>query len=130
MSRRRELLDADPVAGWLGITIVEDEPDRLVLEMAVREEHCNFLGGTHGAVVFGLADVGMSLVSNTERTAVAIDAHVSYTAPSGPGEKLTVELVRTTGGRTAATHRGTITRSDGRTVGLFTGTTLTLGSDG
>lgn len=124
MSRRQELLDADAVGRWLGVSIVADSDERLVLAMTVSEDHCNFLGGTHGAVVFGLADVGMSLVSNTDRTAVAIDAHISYTAPSGPGDQLTVEVVRATGGRSMATHRGTVTRSDGRVVGLFTGTTL------
>ena len=66
-----EMLGNDPTAAWLGAQLVSTDPVRVA--MTVRDEHTNFYGTTHGGVVFTLADVGMSLVSNAETTSLAIE---------------------------------------------------------
>ena len=91
--------------------------------MTVRDDHVNFLGGTHGGVVHSLADCAFSLASNAyPEDAVAIDTHLAITAASDVGEVLTAAAREVTRGRTLATYRVDVSRSDGRTVGLFTGT--------
>lgn len=122
------LLAADRYAGHLGIRLVEVLDDRLVLEMPVADEHLNFLDLTHGGAVFSLADCAMSLASNSgEDRAVAIDAHLVISGGSAVGDVLRAVAEPAVGGRTLGTHRITVTRGDGRVVGLFTGTVLRTG---
>jgi acyl-CoA thioesterase len=89
----------------------------------VRPDQVNFLGGTHGGVLFSLADCAFSLASNAYgEPAVAIDTHLAITAASDIGETLTATAREMTRGRSLATYRVDVERSDGRTVALFTGT--------
>jgi acyl-coenzyme A thioesterase PaaI-like protein len=53
---------------------------------------------------------------------VAIDTHLVLTAPTKPGDRLRASVTETTRGRTLGTYRVDVTRDDGRTVALFTGT--------
>jgi acyl-CoA thioesterase len=126
--RIERLLAADRYARHLDIHLVEVSEDRLVLEMPLAEHHLNFLDLTHGAAVFSLADVAMSLASNAggER-AVAIDAHLVISGGSAAGDVLRAVAEPAVGGRRLGTHRITVTRGDGRVVGMFTGTVLRTG---
>ena len=93
------------------------------MSLLVRPDHVNFLGGTHGGVLFSLADCAFSLASNAHGdTAVAIDTHLAITAGSDVGDTLTATAREMTRGRSLATYRVDVTRGDGRTVALFTGT--------
>jgi acyl-coenzyme A thioesterase PaaI-like protein len=70
----------------------------------------------------------MSLASNGgAHRAVAIDAHLVISGGSGEGDTLRAVAEPAIGGRTLGTHQVTVTRSDGRVVGLFTGTILRTG---
>jgi acyl-CoA thioesterase len=74
-------------------------------------------------VVFSLADCALSLASNSVvDPAVAIDTHFVLTAASRPGDRLEARIRESSRGRTLGTYRADVTRSDGRTVALFTGT--------
>ena len=91
--------------------------------MTVREDQVNFLGGTHGGVVFSIADCAFSLASNAyPQDAVAIDTHLAITAGTGIGDTLTATAIEVARGRSLATYRVEVVRDDGRTVGAFTGT--------
>lgn len=121
-SRLREMIDADAYAKHLGFDLVSDE-DAVVVEMTVGAEHLNFLGVTHGGAVFSLADCAFSLASNVAGArAVAIDTHLVLTGGSGAGDVLTARAEETTRGRTLGTYRISVSRGDGRVIGLFTGT--------
>jgi len=118
-----EAIANDPYAASQGFSLVEVTDDEVTVSMTVREDQVNFLGGTHGGVVHSLADCAFSLASNAyPEDAVAIDTHLAITAPSGIGDTLTATAREETRGRTLATYRVTVTRQDGRTVALFTGT--------
>lgn len=96
--------------------------------MEVAPQHLNFLDLTHGGAVFSLADCAMSLASNGPGTrAVAIDAHLVISGGSEQGDVLRAVAEPAIGGRTLGSHRISVTRSDGRVVGLFTGTVLRTG---
>jgi acyl-CoA thioesterase len=130
VSRERieRLLAVDRYARHLGIRLVEVSDDRLVLEMPIAEQHLNFLDLTHGGAVFSLADVAMSLASNGHgERAVAVDAHLVISGGSAAGDVLRAVAEPAVGGRTLGTHRITVTRGDGRIVGIFTGTVLRTG---
>lgn len=116
-----EMLAADPYAASLGLELAAVEP--ITVSMPVTEHHVNFLGVAHGGAVFSLADTAFALAANRAGDrAVAIDTHLVFTGGSSQGDVLTAVAEEATRGRTLATYRITVTRFDGRVVGLFTGT--------
>ena len=128
MSAISDLLSADRYAAHLGIRLESEDP--LTVAMDIDERHVNFLEGTHGGAVFSLADCALSLASNRESTALAIDAHLVLTGGSRSGDTLRAVAEEVTRGRTLGSYRITVTRGDGRTVGLFTGTVHVVPTDG
>ncbi len=119
----RQAFEADPYAAAQGIRLDEITDDRVVVSLVVTENHVNFHGVTHGGTLFSLADCAFALASNAHGdAAVAIDTHLAITAASQVGDVLTATAHEMTRGRTLGTYRIDITRTDGRTVGLFTGT--------
>ena len=119
---RRSFAD-DPYARAQGFELVSVDDEEIVVSLTVRADQVNFLGGTHGGVLFSLADCAFSLASNAyDDPAVAIDTHLAITAASDIGEVLTATAREMTRGRSLATYRVDVTRGDGRTVALFTGT--------
>ncbi len=118
-----ELMGADPFARHLGAELISTDP--LSVRMAVRDDHCNFRGTAHGAVVYGLADIVLSLASNTAGApAFMIDSHLVATSRAEPGDVLTAVGEPMTIGKTLATYRVDVRNQDDRTVGLFTGTVI------
>jgi len=74
-------------------------------------------------MVFSLADCAFSLASNASGDrAVAIDTHMVLTSPSKAGDRLKARATEASRGRSLGTYRVDVTREDGKTVGLFTGT--------
>ncbi len=117
------MLQADAYARSLGIELVSVSDDEIVLGLVVTAEHLNFLEVGHGGMVFSLADCAFSLGSNAAgERAVAIDTHLVLTAASRLGEQLQASVTEVSRGRTLGTYRVDVSRQDGRTVGLFTGT--------
>lgn len=134
MNRRERIEHAianDPYAASQGFSLVEVTDEAVTVSMTVRNDQVNFLGGTHGGVIHSLADCAFSLASNAyPEDAVAIDTHLAITAASDVGEVLTATAREQTRGRTLATYRVDVSRSDGRIVALFTGTVFLIrGSD-
>jgi len=119
----REAFENDPYVRSQGFRLVSITDNDIVVAMTVRDDHINFFGGTHGGVLFSLADCAFSLASNAcEDPAVAIDTHLAITASSQAGDELTATAREMTRGKSLATYRVDVTRTDGRIVGLFTGT--------
>lgn len=117
------LLADDAYAKGLGIELVDVSDEEIVVTMEVDDSHTNFLGVGHGGMVFSLADCAFSLASNSVGDpAVAIDTHLVLTAASRPGDRLEARVREVSRGRTLGTYRADVTRDDGRTVALFTGT--------
>jgi acyl-CoA thioesterase len=129
--RVEEMLAADAYAASLGVQLVAVSPDEIEVALDVGESHLNFLGVGHGGMVFSLADCAFSLGSNSAGDrAVAIDAHLVLTGGTKAGDRLTAVVTEATRGRTLGTYRVTVSRDDGRVVGLFTGTVhITAASD-
>jgi acyl-CoA thioesterase len=121
--RVASLLAADRYAQGLGIELVEVSDVEIVVAIEVTEAHQNFLEVGHGGMVFSLADCAFSLASNNAGDpAVAIDTHLVLTAASRVGDRLEARVREVSRGRTLGTYRAEVTREDGRTAALFTGT--------
>ena len=121
--RIEEMLAADNYARGLGVELVAVGADSVTVALDVTDAHTNFLGVGHGGMLFSLADCVFSLASNAAGDrAVAIDTHLVLTAASRPGDRLTAVIREASRGRALGTYQVEVTRQDGRTVGLFTGT--------
>lgn len=122
-ARVEELLAADNYAVGLGVELISVTDDQIVVGLDVTDSHANFLGVGHGGMVFSLADCAFSLASNSAGAdALAIDTHLVLTAASRPGDRLEASVREMSRGRTLGSYRAEVARSDGRIVGLFTGT--------
>jgi acyl-CoA thioesterase len=123
LDRVEEMLSADAYARSLGVELVSVTASEIEVALDVMDSHLNFLGVGHGGMVFSLADCAFSLGSNSAGDrAVAIDTHLVLTGGAEAGDRLHAVVTETTRGRTLGTYRVTVTREDGRVVGLFTGT--------
>ena len=118
---------SDPYAELLGARLVGADPERLAVELEVVPRHTNFMGLVHGGAVYSLADFALSLISNAEVEAVALDTHLVQPASARVGDRLTATACPATRSRSVATYRITVERGDGRVVGLFTGTVFHRG---
>jgi phenylacetic acid degradation protein PaaD len=121
--RVAELLASDQYASGLGIRLVEVGAESISLEMPVAESMTNFHGGLHGGVLFSLADCALSLYSNSYgEPAVAVDTHMVFSAAVTPGERLSAVVEELNRGRSLASYRVLVRRTDGKLAGHFTGT--------
>lgn len=128
-SKVRTAFEADPYAASQGYRLVDISDDTLTVAMTIREDQVNFLGGTHGGVVFSVADCAFSLASNAyPEDAVAIDTHLVLMASSKVGDTLTATAVEVSRTKSLATYRVDVLRGDGRQVAAFTGTVFILNS--
>jgi acyl-CoA thioesterase len=117
--------NADSYAEAQGFRLGVITGESVSVSMVVRDDHLNFHDVLHGGALFSLADCAFSLASNAHGdTAMAIDTHLVLTAPARLGDTLTATAIEMTRGRTLATYRVDVTRDDGRTAGLFTGTVV------
>lgn len=122
-TRIREHFESDNYAKSLGVKLVSDDPDRVVVELLVTDAHLNFHNGTHGGALFSLADCAFSLISNAAGpVAVAIDTHLVISATTGVGDTLRAVATEVRRGRQLATYQVRVTRDDEKLCGLFTGT--------
>ncbi len=96
--RARRAADAmwagDRASQSLGMRIVDVSPGRAVLEMAVREDMVNGHAIGHGGLTFSLADSAFAFACNSyNRSTVAQQCEIRFTAPTRLGEVLTAEAV-------------------------------------
>lgn len=117
-----QLIANDPYATLLGVEVVSQSSDALVLSMEVSDDMANFLGGAHGGAIFSLADVALSVISNEHQTAVAINANVSYVSGCVPGTVLTATARPVKNGRSVATYQVDVTDQDEKSIALFVAT--------
>ena len=122
-TRIKRYFETDGYAEALGAQLVSADPDLVVVELPITEQHLNFHGTTHGGVLFSLADCAFSLISNAAGPiAVAIDTHLVISAATKTGDTLRAEATEVRRGRQLATYQVRVVRNDGRLCGLFTGT--------
>jgi acyl-CoA thioesterase len=116
------LNEKDPFPRTLGMRFTRVAPGRAEVELAVREEMLNFLGVTHGGVVFALADAAFGAASNAHGgTAMAIHAAIDYIRATGAGTVLTARAEEESRTGRLARYRVAVEDGEGRLVALFHG---------
>jgi acyl-CoA thioesterase len=125
MSDMRDKVAKDPYAGLLGISVDAVEEGYAGTSVVITPDMLNFLGMVHGGLIFSLADVAFSAVSNRDHSpSYALDVSGSFLRSAQVGDTVVAEarLVHTTrrtgvyrmdvklGGELLATFNGTVFR--------------------
>ena len=118
----RPMLQHDAASEWLGMRLVADEPGRAVVELAVRAEHLNGHGITHGGIVFALADTAFAIACNEDEfVTVAAGADVTFLRSTSLGDVLTATAVRRIRSGRTGLYDVTVTDAAGEVVAEFRG---------
>ena len=120
-SRIDEMYARDLTCQHLGIEIVDVEPHRTALRMRVADWMVNQHGIAHGGCLFVLADAAFAYACNTEHTALAQHAQITFLRPVEPGEALTAEAVRRTQSGRVGIYDVTVRAAGGAVVAEFRG---------
>jgi acyl-CoA thioesterase len=93
----------DPFARRLGVRFEAIRPGYSRVSLTVTDDMLNFHGMTHGGLIFTLADMAFAAAGNSRgQTAVALNANITFLAPSRSGDRLVAEAREIqAGGRTA-----------------------------
>ncbi len=122
-SRLDALFRGDAHARSLGIELVSWDVGAAVVQARLTPDHHNFLGSGHGAFTFSLADVAMSVASNSEgRICPAVHIDIAYLRAVRNGDVLVATATTTADSRRLGRLRLEVT-VDGRPVASATGTT-------
>ena len=118
-----KMFETDYFSQWLGVEIIETGPGACRLSMRVRKEMLNGFGILHGGVTFSLADSALAFASNSHgRISVALDASISFPAPSGEGDILTAVAEELSLTNKTGSYLITILNQDNKKIGVFKGT--------
>ncbi|MBC8463543.1 MAG: hotdog fold thioesterase [Deltaproteobacteria bacterium] len=96
-------IQEDLFAAHLGARVEILEPGHSRVSMTISEWMTNFLGMTHGSVIFAVSDIAFGAASNSHgRTSVALNIDISFLKASKPGDRLVAEAKEVhAGGRTS-----------------------------
>ncbi len=117
-------------AKLLGIVIKDLSPDRVRVEVTVREDHNNRNGIMHGGAIMAIADHcgGMATSANLrpDQTTSTIESKTNFLAAVPIGDVITAECTPVHRGRTTMVWQTRITRSDGKLAALVTQTQMVM----
>jgi acyl-CoA thioesterase len=113
----------------LRIEVLEARDGYSKMSLKVSKEHTNFVGFTHGGVIFALADCAFAeAVNYGDKRAVAVQVNINFIKPSSEGDVLTAEATTISEGRTFALCKVTVRKRD-KEVALFSGLAYKIKAD-
>lgn len=119
-----------PFPRYLGMTMTEAGPERMVAELVVREETSNGLGTMHGGAIMAVADTmgAVGTILNLEKglATTTLESKTNFIGAAPVGARLVAEAVPLHRGRTTQVWQTTIRREDGKTVAIVTQTQLVM----
>ena len=118
----RRYFAQDGFAHELALELVDEGPGTARVRIPASARRANGLGGTHGALIFALADIAFATACNSHgQTAIGVQANISYVAAPGDGpiEARATEISR---GRKLATYDVHVRDAGQRLVAAFQGT--------
>jgi uncharacterized protein (TIGR00369 family) len=114
----------------LGLTITVAEPDRVVAELVVREEHCTLGHTIHGGTVMAFADtlgaIGTVLNLRDGQSTTTIESKTNFFAGAAVGSKVTAESVPLHRGRRTQVWETRLINDGGRLLAKVTQTQMVL----
>lgn len=112
----------DRASQTLGMSIVEMDEGRAVLQMTVREEHANGHAICHGGITFALADSAFAFACNSRnQSTVAQHNMISYLAPGRVGDVLTATATEISLTGRSGICDVQVTNQDGTRIAEFRG---------
>lgn len=115
---------------FLGITVTLAEPDRVVAELVVGEEHCTVGHTIHGGAIMAFADtlgaLGTVLNLREGQSTTTLESKTNFFAGAPLGSRLTAESVPLHRGRRTQVWETRLTGENGRLVAKVTQTQLVL----
>ncbi|SHJ55694.1 acyl-CoA thioesterase [Shimia gijangensis] len=126
----KERADRSAAAMWagdrasqtLGMSIVEMDEGRAVLQMTVQESHANGHAICHGGITFSLADSAFAFACNSRnQSTVAQHNMISYLAPGRVGDVLTATASEVSLTGRSGIYDVTVTKQDGTKIAEFRG---------
>ena len=119
-----------PFAELLGIEFVSAAADRIVAEMAVREDLCTRPAVLHGGAIMAFADTlgAIGTIVNLPQGAgtTTIESKTNFVAPAPVGTRVIGEATPVHRGRRTMIWQTRISTAEGRLVALVTQTQLVL----
>ena len=119
-----------PFAEVLGIEFVAASSDKIVAEMAVREDLCTRPAVLHGGVIMAFADtlgaIGTILNLPEGAGTTTIESKTNFVAPAPAGTRVTGEATPVHRGRRTMIWQTRVSTAEGRLVALVTQTQLVL----
>lgn len=130
----RKLEDMPPQSAFsilLGINIDVCTPEEVVCSMTVTEAMANRNGVLHGGALMTLSDTAGGtnafIASPAEISNTTVEAKTNFIRPVKVGDTVTARSVPVHLGRATAVLQVTMTRGDGKVVGVTSQTHLYLG---
>lgn len=118
----RRMVSADAFPKRLGIRFGRVAPGYAEATLTVEEGMLNFMGLTHGGVIFSLADTVFGAASNAcGQASLAVHADISFLQATTAGAVLTARAVEESRSRRVAHYRVTVEDEQGRLVAVFHG---------
>lgn len=126
----KKAADGSPFARMMGLATTRLERGRAEARMTVSEDHLNLHGGTHGAVLYALADHVCSLVGNSlGRRAVMTQSSTSFFGNPDPGQTITASGRIQVEGRSLGYLEVEVSGPGGRKLLFFTANFFFLDRD-
>ncbi len=111
------ILEADPTAARLGISLEAVAPGFAKLSLTVAADMLNSLGHCHGGTSFTLADIAFAVAcSSTNRAGVGAHCAIDYLRPAGLGDRLTATATVSHQGSSASLVDIEVTDQRGRRI--------------
>jgi uncharacterized protein (TIGR00369 family) len=125
-----ELLASMGLPRFLGMTVTSAEPDRVVAELLVSEEHCTIGHTIHGGAIMAFADtlgaLGTVLNLRAGQSTTTLESKSNFFAGAPAGSRLVAESVPLHRGRRTQVWETRLTGENGRLVAKVTQTQLVL----
>lgn len=119
-----------PFAETMGIEFVEAAPDRVVAEMAVRDELCTRPAVLHGGAIMAFADTlgAAGTILNLPEGAgtTTVESKTNFLGPAPAGMRVRGEATPVHRGRRTQVWQTRVTTAEGRLVALTTQTQMVL----
>ena len=119
-----------PFAALLGIRFVAATPDRVVAELAIRDDLCTRPEIAHGGVIMSFADTlgaaGTILNLPDGATTTTIESKTNFLRGAPLGTTIRGETTPVHRGRTTQVWQTQVTTEDGKTAALVTQTQMVL----
>ena len=125
-----ELLGSLGLPQFLGMTVTVAEPERVVAEMTVREEHCTIGHTIHGGAIMVFADtlgaLGTVLNLREGQTTTTVESKTNFFAGVPVGSRVIAESTPLHRGRRTQVWETRLTTEAGRLVAKVTQTQLIM----